>query len=131
MGVNYISDSDGHKINPATEETQIDIEAMLNGLLTLADKPTDRFVTQKIIIDPDGVGKGVNQACKKVYIATDGSDVKMAIRDTVDEDNDADTNDFLLPTLDDALPVELMLNNAGRLRFYGTAAKIVYLLIRI
>ena len=128
MGTSYISDSDGHRINPATNEKQIDMATLLSGMFNIMDKPTDKFVTQKLTIS-GGVVSGWNESCKKVYVSTDGTDTYVAVRDTVDSEDDATSADFLLPAGTVEL-TELVVDDAGRLRFYGTNGKLVYLLIR-
>lgn len=129
----YISNKDGERISPAVESLQRATKDLLQDQKDSSDRPTDTFGTQKLAITTAGglTGRGENQACKSVEISTSaGSVVYMTVLDTVNEDTDADSEDFLLPAGDDAQPYKLVVNNVGRLRFYGANGNNVHILWR-
>ena len=115
-------------ISPATANLQREIRQILEQIL---DEGHESFRTQKIVIGIDKLGKGAELACKDVQLVTDGTDVQLTIVDSADSDVDADTQGWLMPDLDAAGAIPLKVDNVGRLRFYGTAGKIVYILARV
>ena len=126
--------SDGltrERISPATANLQREIREILQA--TREDNDGGRhynFEVQKIVLDSNGVGNGDVLPCKDVRLSTDGSDVTVTIKDSADDVGDGDANGFLLPTIATGAYPPLQVDNVGRLRFYGTASKIVYVLAR-
>ena len=123
----FLSRADGQRIDPAIAGLQREIKAVLQELL---DEGHENYETQAITIGGDSLGKGVELACKKVWLATGGSDVQVTIVDSADSTIDGDTQGFLLPTITTGSPLSLVIDNVGRLRFYGSAAAVVYILAR-
>ena len=114
-------------ISPATANLQREIREVLQELL---DEGHYNYETQAITIGGDSLGKGVNLACKKVWLATGGSDVQVTVVDSADSTVVGDTQGFLLPTITTGSPLALAVDNVGRLRFYGSADAVVYILVR-
>ena len=123
----FLSRADGQRIDPAIAGLQREIKAVLQELL---DEGHENYETQAITIGGDSLGKGVELACKKVWLATGGSDVQVTIVDSADSTIDGDTQGFLLPTITTGSPLPLVVDNVGRLRFYGSATAVVYILAR-
>ena len=127
MSDTYISRPDGERIDPATADLQREIRAVLQ---EINEAGHYNFETQAITLGGDGLGRGVDLACKDVQIATNGTDVQVVIVDSVDSDDDATTQGFLLSSLVTASPLPIKVDNVGRLRFIGSAAAVVYILAR-
>ncbi len=128
----FISDGLTRKrISPASADLQREIRELLHEI-----KENDvggqhyNFEVQKITLNGDGIGNGDVLPCKDVQLSTDGSDVTVTIKDSADDSGDGDANGFLLPTMATGAPVTIQVDNVGRLRFFGTAVKIVYILAR-
>lgn len=118
-------------ISPATANLQREIREILQA--TREDNDGDRhhnFEVQKITLDGNKIGNGDKLSCKDVRLSTDGADVTVTIKDFADDTGDGDANGFLLPTITTGAYPPLQVDNVGRLRFYGTAGKIVYILAR-
>ena len=126
--------SDGlsrERISPATANLQREIREILQETLEKnIGGEHYNFEVQKITLDSNGVGNGDVLPCKDVRLSTDGSDLTVTIKDSADGAGDGDANGFLLPTIATGAPVIIQVDNVGRLRFYGTGAKIVYVLAR-
>ncbi len=127
---NYLSQVNGNRINPATQELQREIRDFLQALKEGEDVKHYDFEIQRIVLDANKVGNGDVLPCKDVQLSTDGADVTVTIKDSADDAGDGDANGFLLPTMATGAPVKIRVDNVGRLRFYGTAAKIIYVLAR-
>lgn len=130
MGDNYSSQVNGNRINPATQELQREIRTVLQELKDAEGGAHYNFETQKIVIGSDGLGRGENLACKDVQITTAGTDVQLTIVDSVDNTDDGDANGWLIPDVDAARATTIKVDNVGRLRFYGSSAAVVYILVR-
>ncbi len=119
QGEFFIDNAGGHKINPATEESQT---SLVNSAEASLSKNSNGGGSQVLTI-ASNVANGSNVACRSAIVWTDGSDVRMKIGD-----GDATADDFLL--LGAAyLPVPV--TNPIHLRFYGgTDGKKVYILYR-
>ncbi|MCK5602081.1 hypothetical protein KAR91_09435 [Candidatus Pacearchaeota archaeon] len=131
--MNDVFISDGltrSRISPATENLQREIRELLRAIEEGEDVKHYNFEVQKIVLDGNGVGNGDKLSCKDVQLSTDGADVTVTIKDSADDTGDGDANGFLLPTITTGAPVIIRVDNVGRLRFYGTAGKIVYVLAR-
>lgn len=125
--------SDGltrERISPATANIQREIKTILQEILENDGGAHYNYETQAIVIGGDSLAKGVNLACKKVWLSTGGSDVQVTVVDSADSTIDGDTQGFLLPTITTGSPLSLVVDNVGRLRFYGSAAAVVYILAR-
>ena len=126
--------SDGltrERISPSTANLQREIREILQA--TREDNDGGKhydFEVQKITLDSNKVGNGDRLSCKDVRLSTDGADVTVTIKDSADDIGDGDANGFLLPTIATGAYPSLQVDNVGRLRFYGTAGKIVYVLAR-
>ena len=123
--------SDGltrERISPATANLQREIRNVLQEIL---DEGHENFETQAITLGGGSLGRGENLVCKDVLLTTDGTDVQLTIVDSIDDDTDGDTQGWLMPDLDATGAIPLKVDNVGRLRFYGTAGKIVYILARV
>ena len=112
-------------ISPATRGLQEEILAALGG------PSYDKYETHKIVIGAGGIAVGPNVGCKDVLLSTDATDLQITIVDDPAEVKDGDTDGFLMPATITAGPLKLNVQNTARLRLYATAAKIVYLLVRI
>ena len=127
--------SDGltrERISPATANLQRELRDLLQ---TIQEDNTGsrhyNFEVQKIILDGNSIGNGDVLPCKDVQLSTDGADVTVTIKDSATDTGDGDANGFLLPTMATGAPVPIQVDNVGRLRFYGTAGKIIYVLARV
>ena len=125
--------SDGltrERISPATANLQREIKTVLQEILENDGGAHYNYETQAITIGGDKLARGVDLACKKVWLATGGSDVQVTIVNSADSDIDGDTQGFLLPTITTGSPLPLIVDNVARLRFYGSGAAVVYILAR-
>lgn len=127
----FISDGLTRKrISPASEGLQREIKTVLQELLESEGGGHYNYETQAITIGGGKLARGVDCLCKDVQLATGGSDVQVTVVDSADSDTDGDTQGFLLPTIATGSPVIIKVDNVARLRFYGTAAAVVYILAR-
>lgn len=128
----YLSDGLTKKrISPATANLQREIREILKETLEKnVGGEHYNFEIQKITLDANGVGNGDVLPCKDIQLSTDGADVTVTIKDSFGDSGDGDANGFLLPTMATGAPVLIKVDNVGRLRFFGTAAKIIYVLAR-
>ena len=114
-----------HSISPATKDLQ---EAILAQLACVSQ---DLFETYKISIGAAGIAQGPNVGCKDLILSTDATDLQITIVDDPADLDSGDANGFLVPTPVTGGVLPLNVQNAARLRFYATAGKIVYLLLRV
>jgi hypothetical protein len=127
----FISDGQTRKrISPATTDLQREIKAVLQELLEADGGAHYTFEVQKLTLGGDSLGRGVDLACKDVQITTAGTDVQLTIVDSAGSDVDGDAEGWLVPDVDAAGAVPIKVDNVGRLRFYGTAGAIIYILVR-
>lgn len=117
-------------ISPATANLQRELRQILQQILEADGGVHYGFEVQKLTLGAGGLGRGENLACKDVQITTAGTDVQLTVVDSADSDDDGDAQGFLLPDVDAAGAFSLKVDNVGRLRFYGSAAAVVYILVR-
>lgn len=114
----FVSNDDGERINPATEDKQDDIVTAIDD--SLVTKSTSGG-TQKLTISSN-VAQGTSQACRSILVvhASDNA-VYMNIGAT------ADADDFIIPK---NVIVPVPVDNCSDLYFYGTDADTIRLLWR-
>ena len=118
------------RISPATANLQKEIKIVLQELLEANGGAHYNYEVQKITLGVGGLGRGENLPCKDVLLTTAGTTEQLTIVDSVDSDTDGDANGLLLPDVDAAGAILIKVDNVGRLRFYGTAAAVIYILAR-
>jgi len=121
QGEIYVDNSDGHKIDPATENNQREI---VNELKQSVATNSLNFGTQKLTIGGDKLATGSDQMCRMCYISHTNSNATYVENA---ESGDADAASFLLPA--DVI-LELPIRNVNKLSFYGTAADTIHILWR-
>lgn len=127
----YLSNKDGNRVSPATEDKLEEVRLYLQRFLESPGGECGKsylYRNQKITIGADSLGRGTDQPCKNVWVTTDGqSGVQVGIDDPGDDDN-ADANCFLVGQYK---ILELAVTNCNRLRFYGTSGDNTYILARL
>ena len=131
MGDTYLSNKDGNRVDPASQDKLEEVRLYLQHILeSPGGEGGDSYLyrTQKVTIGADSLGRGQNQPCKSVTVTTAGqTGVKVTVADPGD-DKDGDTNGYLISS---TMSQEFFVTNCNRLRFYGTSADDIHLLARL
>ena len=96
-----------------------------------SDDHHDHYETYKITIGGAGIAVGPDTACHDVFLSTNATDLQVTIVDHPEDVKDGDTDGFHIPATITTGGLLLNVQNPRRLRFYATAGKFVYLLVRI
>ena len=116
----YVSNEDGYRINPATEEKQTEIAAHLQE--SVASNSLN-WGTQRITIQGDGVAVGEDRPCRTCVISHSNTTVYVGSTD----EGTPDAGSFLVPK---DTYLEIPVRNTNKLSFFGTAGEYVYVLWR-
>lgn len=121
MSDTYVSNADGYRVSPATEDRQLEI---LTELAKSTAPNSFSFGTERLVLDGSGLAVGGDQICRECWLSFQTTnDVHIAIRNS----GDADTGDFLVPP---NIVLKIPVRNTSQIRVFGTAADLIYLMWR-
>ncbi len=116
----YISEKNGDRINPATEDRQLEIVNQLDQSIA---KNSLRWGTKRVTIQGNSVGVGPDQPCRTCVVSHGNTTTYVGSTD----EGTPDALSFLLPT---KTYLEIPIRNLNKLSFFGTAGEFVHLMWR-